>query len=79
MNADATTTTARVSRFARLGAWCCDRRGVVLGLWVGALVLIGAVSGAVGMANRQDFGLPNVESKAGFDVLTKRFGGQGTK
>jgi RND superfamily putative drug exporter len=64
--------------FSRLGTWCHDRRKLVLGLWVGVLVLGIAVSGAVGDAFRDEFNLPDVESKTGFDILDDNFGGEGT-
>ena len=64
--------------FARLGSWCHDRRRLVLGLWLGLLLLGGAVSSAVGSGFRDEFNLPDVESKAGFDILDENFGGQGT-
>jgi RND superfamily putative drug exporter len=64
--------------FSRLGTWCHDRRKLVLGLWVGVLVFGFAVSGAVGNAFRDEFNLPDVESKTGFDILDDNFGGQGT-
>jgi RND superfamily putative drug exporter len=41
------------------------------------LVLVGVVSGAVGSASRDEFNLPNVESRRGFDILEDEFGGQG--
>ncbi|MDP8974761.1 MAG: MMPL family transporter [Actinomycetota bacterium] len=43
-----------------------------------ALVLVGAVSGAAGDGFRDEFSLPDVESKRGFDILDERSGGQGT-
>lgn len=64
--------------FARLGPWCHDRRKLVLGLWLAALVLGGVASGAVGSGFRDEFALPDVESRAGFDILDAEFGGQGT-
>jgi putative drug exporter of the RND superfamily len=64
--------------FARLGPWCHDRRRLVLGVWIAILVLGGVVSGAVGSGFRDDFNLPDVESKVGFDILDAEFGGQGT-
>jgi RND superfamily putative drug exporter len=67
-----------VAVFARLGTWCHDRRKLVLGLWVGALVLAFALSGAVGNAFRDDFNMPDVESKRGYDILDELFGGEGT-
>ena len=66
------------SRFGRLGAWCYERRKLVLGLWLAALVLVGVLSSAAGSAFRDEFTLPDVESKTGFDILDERFGGQGT-
>ena len=50
----------------------------MLGLWIGVLILTGAVSGAVGSGFRDEFNLPDVESKQGFDLLDEHFGGQGT-
>ena len=64
--------------FTRLGPWCHDHRKIVLGLWIAVLVLGSVVSGAVGGAFRDEFNLPDVESKQGFDVLESDFGGQGT-
>ncbi|CAN5274289.1 MMPL family transporter [soil metagenome] len=64
--------------FARLGKSCHDRRKRVLGLWILALILGGVASGAVGSSFREDFKLPDIESKEGFDILDERFGGQGT-
>jgi RND superfamily putative drug exporter len=61
-----------------MGQWCHDHRRIVLGLWVAALFVSGAVSGAVGSAFRDEFNLPDVESKRGFDILDEEFGGQGT-
>ncbi|MGH9283010.1 MAG: MMPL family transporter, partial [Acidimicrobiales bacterium] len=43
-----------------------------------ALIVIGGVSGAVGSGFRDEFNLPDVESKRGFDILDDKFGGQGT-
>ncbi|MEO5840759.1 MAG: MMPL family transporter [Acidimicrobiales bacterium] len=42
------------------------------------LVLGGVVSGAVGSAFRDEFNLPDVESKTGLDILDAEFGGQGS-
>jgi RND superfamily putative drug exporter len=68
---------ARGSLFSRFGLWCHDRRRLVAILWVAALVLVGAGSGAVGDDFRDEFNL-NAESTDGFDVLDEQFGGQGT-
>ncbi len=64
--------------FAKLGSWCHDHRKLVLGFWLALLVLGGVVSNAVGSSFRDEFSLPDVESKAGFDILDENFGGQGT-
>ena len=64
--------------FARLGPWCHDRRRLVLGLWIAVLVLGGVFSGAIGSAFRDEFNLPDVESKTGIDILDDEFGGQGS-
>jgi RND superfamily putative drug exporter len=64
--------------FSRLGTWCHDRRKLVLGLWLAILVFGFGVSGAVGDAFRDEFNLPDVESRTGFDILDDHFGGQGT-
>ena len=64
--------------FARLGSWCHRRRRVVVALWFAALIALGAVSGAVGTSFQDEFTLPDVESRTGFDILESEFGGQGT-
>jgi RND superfamily putative drug exporter len=64
--------------FARLGPWCHDHRKRVLVLWIVVLVLGGVAAGSVGGAFRDEFNLPDVESKDGFDILDENFGGEGT-
>ncbi len=64
--------------FARLGHACHDRRTVVLAIWVAALVFSGALSGIAGNAFRDEFNLPDSESRTGFDILDEHFGGAGT-
>ena len=54
-----------------------DKRRWVLGFWVVGLFLINGLAGGIGNDYRDDFNLPNVESKRGFDVLEERFGGEG--
>jgi RND superfamily putative drug exporter len=64
--------------FRRLGDWCYRRRKTVVLLWVIALVVFGGILGAVGGSDtRDEFTLPDVESKAGFDILEDHFGGEG--
>ena len=64
--------------FARLGATCYRRRRRVAALWVVALFVLGGIQGAVGTAFQDEFTLPDVESRTGFDILEEHFGGQGT-
>src|SRR5262245_63870028 len=64
--------------FARLGPWCHDRRKRVLVFWIVALAFVNVIAGVVGNGFRDEFNLPDVESKRGFDVLDESFGGQGT-
>ena len=64
--------------FTRLGHACHDRRRLVLALWVVALVGSGVISGIVGNGFRDEFNLPDSESRTGFDVLDEHFGGEGT-
>ena len=61
----------------RLAQVCFRRRGRVLIAWILGVVVLGAVTGAVGTGYRSDFTLPDVESKRGVDILEDRFGGQG--
>ncbi len=64
--------------FARLGSWCHRRRLLVVALWFAALIALGALSGVVGTSFQDEFTLPDVESRTGFDILDAEFGGQGT-
>ncbi len=63
--------------FARLGRWCFRNRGKVAILWVVALVVGGAASGAIGTAYSSQFSLPDVESRRGFDILDEHFADSG--
>jgi RND superfamily putative drug exporter len=64
--------------FGRLGSFCYRRRRLVVAAWFAALVVLGGVQGGMGTAFQDEFNLPDVESKQGFDVLEEHFGGQGT-
>ena len=64
--------------FGRFGSLCFRRRRLVVALWFASLIILGSISGAVGTAFQDEFNLPNVESKTGFDILEEHFGGQGT-
>lgn len=54
-----------------------DKRWLVLIAWIVALVALNGLAGGIGNDYRDDFNLPNVESKRGLDVLDERFGGEG--
>jgi len=64
--------------FGRLGSACFRRRRIVVTLWFVALLVLGGLQGGVGTAFQDEFNLPDVESKTGFDILEEHFGGQGT-
>src|SRR5687768_16726364 len=59
--------------FRRLGSWCHDRRRLVLGLWIAALLLGNGIAGRVGDAYRQDFLLDGLESTNGFLLMESEF------
>ena len=61
----------------RVAQKCFERRGRVLVAWVLGVMILGAITGAVGTGYRSDFTLPDVESKRGIDILEDGFGGQG--
>ncbi len=64
--------------FSRLGAWCARRRGTVVIAWLVVFLALGAWSGAAGSNFSTEFGLPDVESKRGLDILESEMGGTGT-
>jgi putative drug exporter of the RND superfamily len=64
--------------FGRLGAWCHDHRWTVVIGWIVLIFAAGGILQAVQADYRAEFNLPNVESRRGFEVLEKHFGGQGT-
>src|SRR6188472_3018957 len=59
--------------FARLGSWCFRKRRLVAVFWVVAVVVIGAVSSAVGGNFGQDFEPPGFESTRGIETLQDEF------
>lgn len=69
---------ARPSVYARIAAAGHDRRRVVIIAWIAAIVLVGALSGALGNSFRDQFDLPASDSKTGVDLLQRDFGGIGT-
>ncbi len=62
--------------FARLGRWCHHRRWIVLGIWLLALVAVGAISSAMGTESESNPSLPG-EAQRGLDILEESFGGAG--
>lgn len=56
-----------------LARWCYRRRFQVLGIWVAALVGLGAASAAVGSGYTDSFTLPGTESATALDLLAKNF------
>src|SRR3954470_10415170 len=56
-----------------LAAWCHDRRRTVIGLWVGAFVLIGVLWGVAAGEYVNNFNLPGTESQRAYDLLKDRF------
>jgi RND superfamily putative drug exporter len=64
--------------FGRLGGWCHDHRRIVVAGWILTLFVAGGILQSVGSAYKADFNLPDVESRQGFQILQKHFGGQGT-
>jgi putative drug exporter of the RND superfamily len=57
----------------KLAAWCHDRRRTVLGLWVAAFLVIGALWGAAAGDYIDNFRLPGTESQRAYDLLKEKF------
>ena len=53
-----------------LARWCFQHRWTVVISWVGALVLLGGLTGAFGTAYNDSFTLPGTESTKALDLLT---------
>jgi len=62
-----------VSRLARLADFAFRRRRTVLAAWVGALLVIVALGGALRGEWSADYATPGSESKAAVDLLADRF------
>src|SRR3954453_11114883 len=56
-----------------IARWSFRHRRIVLGLWIALLVGLGVVNGAVGAAFKDDFKLPDTESKRALDILQRDF------
>jgi RND superfamily putative drug exporter len=59
-----------------LAQWCFGRRRVVVALWMFVLVLAGAANITIGSNYRNDFQLPNTDSKRADDLLQREFAQQ---
>jgi RND superfamily putative drug exporter len=57
----------------KLAAWCHDRRRTVIGLWVAAFLVIGALWGAAAGDYIDNFRLPGTESQHAYDLLKEKF------
>ena len=62
-------TRTDLSTLARLARACVRHRWMVIGAWVALLVVVNAVSGAVGPDYRTDFTLPASETKEVQELL----------
>ena len=56
----------------KLAAWCHDRRRTVIGLWVAAFLVIGALWGVAAGEYVNNFRLPGTESQRAYDLLDNR-------
>ena len=67
-------TPVRRSLLNRLGRWCYRRHRLVLAVWVGLIVVLGAVTSAVGTGYSSSFGDFHSEATRGFDLIAAGFG-----
>src|SRR3954468_20539057 len=56
-----------------IAAWCYDRRRTVIGLWVGAFLILAALWGTAAGTYVNKFNLPGTESQRTYDLLKARF------
>ena len=68
--------TPATGRLARLAEFAHDRRRLVLGGWIAALVLVSAVSAVAKGAFKVDYSTPGSQSRAAADLLKSRFPAQ---
>src|SRR4051794_26826801 len=57
----------------KLAAWCHDRRRTVIGLWVAAFLIVGALWATAAGDYVNNFRLPGTESQRAYDLLKNRF------
>ena len=65
--------------YRSLARWCYERRWLVVGLWLLAMVGINAAGGAIGTAFDSSFSTPDSESTSGFDTVEEYFPGAGSQ
>jgi putative drug exporter of the RND superfamily len=68
--------TPATGRLARLAEFAHDRRRLVLGGWIAALVLVSALSAAGKGAFKVDYSTPGSQSRAAAELLKSRFPAQ---
>jgi RND superfamily putative drug exporter len=56
-----------------LAAWCHDRHRLVIGLWIGLVILAGAAAGGSGGGFVDNFSLKGSESQKAVDLLKEKF------
>ncbi|MBV9486300.1 MAG: MMPL family transporter [Frankiaceae bacterium] len=56
-----------------LARWCYRNRWIVVGVWLGVLILTSAVAAVTGNKYRDDFNLPGTDTQRAFDLLTAEF------
>ncbi|WP_433889551.1 MMPL family transporter [Streptomyces sp. CA-111067] len=57
----------------RIGRWSFRRRRLVIGLWLGALVVAGIAAATAPEGKDEDLAMPGTESQKAFDLLDERF------
>src|SRR3978361_1988714 len=56
-----------------LARWAFRHRRIVVGIWLAVFLGIGALSAGLGTAFKDDFKLPDTESKQALDILQRDF------
>jgi RND superfamily putative drug exporter len=57
----------------RFATWCTGHRKTVIFSWIGALIVVGMISGSVGSDFTEEFKLPSSDSQEAFELLEDRF------
>ena len=67
------TLRLNVALMRSLAAWCHDRRRTVIGLWVGAFILMAGLWATAAGDYVNNFNLPGTESQRAYDLLKDKF------